>query len=162
MSDDNKAPLLDKEEMVFEAPDPVTRQQVNQAIMDVEDMHPLRSRVYLEHIIPPLKIFRTCFKRKPDFKHSLRKALLAQMKIKMPKSEEAIINDPFLILGYGLNAYFDMMVSLSCLCLAITVFMIPLYNGYAFNDEKGLQNESKYVVNQFTLGNLGGSNIFCS
>lgn len=153
-------PLL-PEAPIYEDPDPVTRQQVNQAIMDVEDMHPLRSRVYLDHIIPPLRIFRSCIKRKPDFKHSLRKTLLAEMKIKMPKSENTIIDDPFLILGYGVNAYFDIMISLAIACLTITVFCIPLYRGYAFNDEKGLQMDGKYVINQWSLGNMAGSNIFC-
>jgi len=84
------------------------------------------------------------------------------MKIKMPKSENQLFEDPFLILGYGLNAYFDMMISMAMFCLMVTLFMLPVYNGYAFNDEKGLQNESKYPINQFSIGNLGGSNIFCA
>jgi hypothetical protein len=87
----------------FEEPDVLTRQQVNQSLLDIEAIHPLRSLAKLEHIIPFFKLF---IRRKPDFKFSLRKTLLMEMKIKLPKGEAQMQNDPFLILGYGVNAYF--------------------------------------------------------
>jgi len=146
----------------YEKPDVLTRQQINQALMDIEDMHPLRSRAKFEHILPSLKIFRTCIKKKPDFKHALRKTLLEEMSIKMPKSDTQILNDPFLMLGYGINAYFDIIMSLCLGCLTISLFCIPLFMGYSRNSEKGLATESKYFINQYSLGNMGGSNIMCS
>jgi len=159
MSDHNE-PLL--EEKKFEDPDPLTRQQVNQALMDIEDIHPLRSRVKFDHILPVLKIFRKCIKKKPDFKHSLRKTLLDEMKIKMPKSENQIIEDPFLILGYGVNAYFDIMLSLCFGLITITVFCLPLFYFFSHNAQLGLLDEGKYVFNQFTLGNMGGASVHCN
>jgi len=65
----------------------LTRQQVNQALMDIEDMHPLRSKAKFEHILPAFSCLRRCIKKKPDFKHSLRATLLKEMKIKMPKTD---------------------------------------------------------------------------
>jgi hypothetical protein len=160
VGNDHNQPLL--EEKKFEDPDPLTRQQVNQALMDIEDLHPLRSRVKFDHIVPALKIFRSCIKKKPDFKHALRKTLLDEMKIKMPKSENQIIEDPFLILGYGVNAYFDIMLSLCFGLLTITFFMLPVFYFYSHNQQLGLIDDPKYVFNQFTLGNMGGASILCA
>ena len=87
-----------------------------------------------------------CLKKKPDFNHSLRKALLKEMKIKMPKSDEEIVNSPFLMLGYGVNAYFDIMLSLVWMFSCITIFVIPLFYAYSQNDTKGLKNFGKYPI----------------
>ena len=54
--------------------------------MDIEDLHPLREKVELHHITP---ILTWCFKtKKKDFKYKLRQAMLLDLNIKMPKSEE--------------------------------------------------------------------------
>mmetsp|Transcript_5223 Transcript_5223/g.8087 ORF Transcript_5223/g.8087 Transcript_5223/m.8087 type:complete len:188 (-) Transcript_5223:2954-3517(-) len=147
-----------------EDPDPLTRQQVNQCLMDIEDIHPLRSRAKLDHIVPALQVFRKCFKRKPDFKHSLRKTLLEEMNIKMPKSENQLIEDPFLILGYGVNAYFDIMLALSYMFLTIAIFCIPVYYAFAYNESHGLMALSKgfkYSISQWSIGNMGGAITTC-
>lgn len=54
-----------------------------------------------------MKRFRN---RKPDFKQKLKETLLLQMKIKLSKGEAEINKEPFLLLGYGVNAYFDIML----------------------------------------------------
>jgi len=130
--------------------------------MDVEDLHPLRDRVKYFHICPPLKHFKKCFKKKPNFKHALRKTILEEMNIKLPKSESQVIEDPFLILGYGLNAYFDIMTALAGMCLMITLFISPVIMNYAHNEIDGLKDDPKYMFNQFTIGNLGGSGVYCN
>lgn len=56
------------------------------------------------------------------------------MGMKIPKSEEQLIEDPFLILGYGINAYFDMMRELAQMFLIITLFFIPVYMWYLSNN----------------------------
>ena len=38
-----------------EAPDVLTRQQINQCLMDIDDLHPLRDRVRYYHILPCFK-----------------------------------------------------------------------------------------------------------
>ena len=130
--------------------------------MDIEDLHPLRDRAKVDHILPSLSCLRKCKKKKPDFKHALRKTLLEEMQIKMPKSESQIIEDPFLILGYGVNAYFDIMLSLVYLCLTVTLFVIPLYWVYSQNQQKALITQPKYTFTQYTLGNMGGDDVFCA
>lgn len=78
--------------------------------MDIEETELLKYRARWDDILPALKIFRRFFKRKPGFRQALRKAMLADMDIPIPKSEETLANDPFLLLGYGVNSYFDILV----------------------------------------------------
>jgi hypothetical protein len=42
-------------------------------------------------------------------KHALRLSILEEMEIEMPESDKELIEDPFLILGYGVNAYLYML-----------------------------------------------------
>ena len=156
-ANDQKEPLLEKDDGIL------TRQQINQCMMDIEDLHPLRDRAKFDNILPSLRFLRKCKKRKPDFKHALRKTLLEEMNIKMPKSEAQIIDDPFLILGYGVNAYFDIMLSLVYLCLTITLFCLPMFYLYSNNNQNALAESTTLLgFAKFTLGNMGGSDVVCS
>ena len=70
----------------------LNRMQINQAIMDIDDVHPLRDSSKFDNIYPLLKYFRkySCCEAKPTFKFGLRKTLLKEMSIKMPKKEVEI------------------------------------------------------------------------
>jgi hypothetical protein len=92
-------------------------------MQDIEDLHPLRERVLNPHLMP---CFKSCLKKpKPRFKAELRKALIAELGFRLPKNEE-IEKDPFLILGYGINSYLDIMMNLFWMFTIITIFCIPL------------------------------------
>ena len=86
--EDINAPLIEK----WAEPDVLTRQQVNQSMMDIEDIHPLKELAKFDNIWPRLKCCRKykCCKPKPDFKYGLRKTLLKEMELKVPKSEQAV------------------------------------------------------------------------
>ena len=106
---------------------PLTRQQINQAMMDIEDMHPLRHFAKLDDIISFLRVFRRCQKkRKPDFSFALRETVLKEMDIKMPESDRDVIDDPFIILGYGVNSYFDIMWFMMRMFIFLSIFMLPV------------------------------------
>jgi len=99
----------------------------------------LRAKAAPDDIVPPLKVFRLCCgKRREDFHHSLRKTLLEEMEIKMPKSESEIVDEPFLLLGYGVNAFFDIQRSLAWMFLIITAIAVPVYGVYSGNPQSGL------------------------
>lgn len=69
-----------------------------------------------------------------------------------------------MILGYGVNAYFDIMLSLCYMFISISIFCIPLYYMYAFNDAKGLVHYVpgvKYHITKWSIGNMGGATVFC-
>jgi len=135
---ENSDPLINPDE--YEDPDVCTRQQINRAIMDIEIMHPLRSRAKFDHIIPAFKCFRKCFKAKPEFKRELKNALLKDMGFKLPdrKNQKQTDQNPFLLLGYGINAYFDIMLYLGVLMLLITAFMAPAAYIYSNNSQNAL------------------------
>jgi hypothetical protein len=135
--------------------------------MDVEDLHPMRRRAKLDMILPFLKPFRHCRKTpKPDFRHALRKTLLEEMEIKIPKSEIELIKEPFLMLGYGVNAYFDVMYSVMWMFIIISLACIPIFHIYGYNHVGGIQlylegEGLKLILATFSLGNMGGATVIC-
>jgi hypothetical protein len=58
--------------------------------MDIEDIHPLKFRTSMSDILPFLKCL-PCFKKKKNFKLSLKQALLKEMGIKFSKNEALAI-----------------------------------------------------------------------
>lgn len=101
--------------------------------MDIDDLHPLRDRVRYYHILPCFKFCKG--KSKPTFDFQLRSVLLDEMSIKMPKSDKVIEEDPFLLLGFGVNSYFDIMLDLMKMNFLITLFLIPMYYCYSHNHQ---------------------------
>ena len=107
----------------------LTRKQINKCMMDIQDQMPIREMTDLWHIAP---WFKMCFKpRKMPFKLALKKALLQEMGLEAPESDKQIAEDPFLILGYGINAFFDIISSLSVMFIWITIFFLPLFYIYS-------------------------------
>lgn len=133
--------------------------------MDVEDLHPMRRSAKLDDILTFLKPFRKCKKaRKPDFRYALRKTLLEEMQIRMPKSETQLVNEPFLRLGYGVNSYFDIMLSIFYMFSFISLVCIPMFYCYSTNEAMGmqeLQSGFALTLGKFSLGNMGGSTVQC-
>ena len=108
----------------------LNRQQITKALMDIEDTNPLKDRVQTEHISP---LLTRCFKaknKKSEFKFALRQSLLQELNFKVPKSDNELYEDPYLILGYGINAYYDILLSLCTMFCCITLFCLPIYYTY--------------------------------
>lgn len=147
-----------------EKPDVLTRQQINQCLMDVEDIHPMR-KTSLEDILPFLKPFRRCMRPpKEDFDHALRTALMKEIGLKMPKSELELIKEPFLRLGYGVNSYFDIMLQIFYLFTFLSFVCLPMFYVYSSANAQGMQEYQKgfkLTLGRFTLGNLGGASVHC-
>lgn len=90
---------------------------------------------------------------------------MADMNLHMSKSEDELIENPFLILGFGINAYFDMMMQLCELFLVITVFFIPIYWWFSNNNENTLFTAELNPIKQMrrlSLGNMGGASTVCA
>lgn len=99
--------------------------------MDIEDTNPLRESVNPSHIA---SFLTRCFKqknKKSEFKYALRQSLLQELEFKVPKSDNELYQDPYLILGYGINAYYDILLSLACMFVCISIFCIPIYFTYS-------------------------------
>ena len=125
--------------------------------MDIQDMHPIAELAKYYHIVPCLKCLNR--KRKQNFAHALRESILIDMNMPMPANDKEVVADPFLLLGYGINSFFDLMYSLFWFSIFVTIFMTPLY--VEFQRHSGLSKEPRYLFNQFSLGNLGGASINC-
>ena len=94
-------------------------------------------------------------KRKRSFKLGLKRAIRHSLDIKVPKSDLRIEENPYLLLGYGMNSYFTIMLQLMLLCMIICVVTVPLSLVYA-------QGGEFTGMNAYTLGNLGGSSVYCT
>lgn len=127
--------------------------------MDLQDIHPLKRLTKSKHILP---ILSKCQKEpKPSFESQLKLALLNELDLPAPENSGEIAKDPFLLLGYGINAYFSLMTSIAKLFLVLTVLSLPLLIYYANNEVKALSDFPFYPIKQFSLGNLGGSSVTC-
>ena len=129
--------------------------------MDIEDTHPLKFKARVEHILPICK--RCKKKEKPSFKHSMRLALLSELDLPAPENDEEIEEDPFLLLGYGLNAYFDVLVSAMNMFLVLSIASAPLLWYYSNNgvNELAAAGGLAGALGQFSLGNMGGARALC-
>jgi len=139
--------------------------------MEVEDMHPLR-RKHITDIIPTLKCFQFCgcLKKKKDFRVLLREAIVNELCTKyhpehpvpvIPENEKENDEHPFMIAGYGVNSFFDIMKRLIFLFLVITLITFPMMMIYSKNTNQGIKGLDKVSwktnFNAFTLGNMGGA-----
>ncbi len=85
--------------------------------------------------------------------------MLKDLGVKMPKNEEQISQDPYLVLGYGINAYFDILYSLSLMFVCITIFCLPVY--WIYSSGTAFSQQRSFLVSKFSIGNLGGSSVVC-
>lgn len=61
---------------------------------------------------------------------AVKHSLLDKLGVKYCKHEAKQIKKPFLLLGYGINAYFDLLQQLVYMFLMITLFSLPIYYLY--------------------------------
>jgi hypothetical protein len=134
----------------------LNKKQINYAISEIEERHKLKETP-LRVVWPFVEtFFGMCLpKRKTSFKVGLKKAIRNKIGLKVPKSDARVDNDPYLLLGYGMNSYFQIMIQLMWLCILICIVAIPLMSIYA----TGTQFEG---LNAYSLGNLGGSSVSCT
>ena len=98
-------------------------------------------------------------RRKRSFKQSLKMALRNKMEIATSKVDLAIEEDPFLLLGYGMNAYFEVVRQLLIMTAWLLIIIVPLMLMFASYDD--LKLLPGYSFNQYSLGNMGGTDAFC-
>ena len=65
----------------------------------------------------------------------LKSALRRKLEMKVPRSAQKIEDDPFILLGYGLNSYFSVVVQLMVMMGLIMLVSVPLMLIYASCDD---------------------------
>lgn len=83
-----------------------------------------------------------------------------ELELRAPKSDAQLIKDPYLVLGYGVNAYFDFLSYFAKMFVLITIFALPIYYTYGI---KGwyFSGQRSYPISRWSLGNMGGISTFC-
>ena len=139
----------------------LTPTQINYAIEQIEKRHKLK-KAPIQVAWPFLNYICCCLikRRKKNFRLAMKRAIRNKLGLKVPKSDERIDANPFLLLGYGMNSYFDIMFELMIMVGLISVVTIPLMMTFAKFD--ALAAYPNYDWNQFTLGNIGGADVFCA
>ena len=71
-----------------------------------------------------------------------------------------------MLLGFGINSYFDIMEQMCKMFCTISIFFIPIIFMYVTSKENALAKEAAtdgypYLVSAFSIGNMGGSNVRC-
>jgi hypothetical protein len=128
---------------------PLSRQQINQCKMEIEDVHPLREK-HVTDILPPMKCFQLCgcFKKKKSLRDALRVALVNELRDNfeplkgvmpnIPENEVDRDDNPFSIAGYGVNSFFDIMLRLVYMMIGISVVCFPVMVMFNHNPEQGI------------------------
>lgn len=78
-----------------------------------------------------------------------------ELGIQIPHDESA--DDPYLVLGYGVNAYFEVLASLTKMFLIISLFSLPMFVIYASGDQYG---EKTNPIARTFIGNFGATTMF--
>ena len=139
----------------------LTAKQINYAREQIENRRKLENTP-IEKVWPFLRYCCCCFlkKRKRTFMAGLKAALRRKMELKVPRSTQRIEDDPFILLGYGLNSYFSVVVQLMVMMGFVILFSVPFMVIYASYGD--LEQLPGYPFNQYSLGNLGGSSAVCA
>lgn len=74
-------------------------------------------------------------------------SMLREMDIKRPESEDDLLEDPFLYLGYGVNSYFRVMLSFFWMFVMVTLFYIPVFMALSSYSAKSLFGLPGYGIN---------------
>lgn len=102
---------------------------------------------------------RLCFKDKPDFRFAVKLCILEELGLQLPRNEYGIIKNPYLMLGYGANSYFEVLGNLTTMFFLIFLFSLPTF--YIYSNGERYEGYELQPVLQFFIGNLGGSTVFC-
>jgi hypothetical protein len=85
-------------------------EQINYALELIEKSHKMKTTP-IRKTWPCLKYVCCCIKnKKPNFNLALKRAIRRKLEISVPKNDLLIEEDPFLLLGYGMNSYLQVMV----------------------------------------------------
>ena len=107
-------------------------EQINYARELIDQRHRL-TKTPVEVTWPFLKFICCCLirRRRPNFNGALKRSLRRKLDFSYPKAELRIEENPFLLLGYGMNSYLTVMVELMVLTGLISLVTIPLMLTFA-------------------------------
>ena len=105
----------------------IPRRAICKSIQDIEDLHPLRKTVGWTHVQKCCGCLCFCSKKSKPFAQALKLCILGELELAPPEEN---LDEPYLALGYGINAYFDILSSISKMFFWCFLFCIPVYYIY--------------------------------
>ena len=78
------------------------------------------------------------------------------MDIELTQSEMEMEDNPLLVLGFGINAYFNIIKQMLYMMMFICFVNLPLF--YIYSQYDALD---KSAISSLSLGNMGGSLSVC-
>lgn len=135
----------------------IPRRAICKSIQDLEDLHPLRKTVSWHHVQGCCGCLCCCAKKQKPFAQALKLCILGELELTPPEEN---LNEPYLALGYGINAYFDILASISKMFVWVTLFCIPVYYIYGITGSH-FEDMKSYPISRWFAGNFGGSSMFC-
>lgn len=148
--------MVDSQAGTFPKKKKVTRAIICNAIKDIEDRHPLRQSVGWKQVSCCCKFVCCCAKKKKPFKQALKECILEELELKAPREN---LKDPYLIMGYGVNAYFQILASLARMFFWVFIFTLPLL--YIYGNSRFYEGQKSFPISRFFIGNFGGSITQC-
>ena len=82
-----------------------------------------------------------------------------QKLLKTSKKDKEAENNPFLLLGSGVNTYLNLTMRLLCMMLFITAILLPAMIWLRSFDVS--MDDTRIEIMQFSLGSLGGATPIC-
>lgn len=79
------------------------------------------------------------------------------MEIELSKSEIEMEQNPLLLLGFGINAYFNIIKQMLYLMIGVLIINLPLF--YIYGSYGAIQNDA---IASVSMGNMGGAVSICS
>lgn len=86
------------------------------------------SKAPLRVVWPWLDYVCCCFinRKKKRFDISLKRSIRNRLNLDYSKSDQILDEDPYLMLGFGINSYFEIITQLMCMFAIITVIFVPI------------------------------------
>jgi hypothetical protein len=78
--------------------------------------------------------------------------------LELPTTEEDL-SDPYIVLGYGVNAYYQILASLAKMFFWVFMFSLPMF--YVYGTGTYYYGQKSFPISRFFIGNFGGSNMMC-
>lgn len=156
---------------------PLEQDEIKEAKERIEELHPL-SYLPLSKVFPmwaPLirccskgRKAKTVSKSDKQMEEARRLGVAAKSLGVSFETAQPLLNneeepqedeDPYLMLGFGMVAYFTMLRTLIMMFSFFTLMMIPTI--FVYSSYNGLESGTNYAKTKFSLGNLGFSEHIC-
>lgn len=160
----------------------MTQDDIDEAREIIKETHPLRD-IPLKKVFPFLEIAKKFKKgggeesKKDDktepllaededlglsanMKNKFKKNLVGKKQKEIRKKmKKYSAKNPYMLFGFGINAFFDMTCLLIWLFAILTLLSIPAIAIFASSN--GLENYRNYGMSKFTMGNMGYASSNC-